>query len=193
MKVKRMIRPLPWLFSVLLAGAVQASTELELAAKAGRLAEVQALLEAGADVNGVDGDSVWERTPLMVAVQGGHLAVVRHLLAKGADPAREGDATGSSPLRKAAYKGRIEIVEVLLAAGAAPDFDTDEYGRSPLVWALISDEANTAAVVEALLQAGAKRDAVLENPLTGEKKPAALLAREAGPAVEAVFNKYVTP
>lgn len=191
--MKRMIRSLPWLFFLLLAGAAQASTELELAAKAGRLDEVQALLEAGADVNAVDGDSVWERTPLMAAVKGGHPAVVRHLLAKGADPAREGDATGSSALQEAAYRGRIEIVEALLAAGAAADFDTDDYGRSPLIWALISDEANTAAVVEALLKAGAKREAVLENPVTGEKKSAARLAHEAGPAVEAVFVKYATP
>src|SRR3989338_6656519 len=99
MNVKRIIRPLPWLFSVLLAGAVQASTELELAAKAGRLDEVQALLEAGGgvdgggggggggDVKGGEGAGVGGPPRRLVAVRGGPLGGVRHLLAKGADPA----------------------------------------------------------------------------------------------------------
>ena len=56
--------------------------ELLLAAHAGREAKVQALLDAGADVNVADGDGI---TPLMAAAMNGSLSLARRLLSAGAD------------------------------------------------------------------------------------------------------------
>lgn len=188
--MKAMMRSLPWIFSMLLAaGTALADTELERAAKAGQLDKVQALVEAGADVNGVDAETIWERTPLMVAVTGGHLEVVRYLLSKGADVTRQGDATGTSPLSEAAQQGHAEVVAALLAAGAAPDFNADVQGRTPLIWALISKEPRAPEVVESLLKAGANSEVAFES-LSGNKVPALELAAKAGPEVERAFRQY---
>lgn len=54
---------------------------LLLAAHAGREAEVQALLDAGADANVSDGDGI---TPLMAAAMNGGLSLARLLLSAGA-------------------------------------------------------------------------------------------------------------
>jgi beta-lactamase regulating signal transducer with metallopeptidase domain len=87
------------------------------AAGEGRLQEVQALLDAGADVNAVvDGDG----TALIVAAREGHDELVRLLLERGADvnlPAR-GDG---NPLIMAAREGHDHVVELLLDRGASVD------------------------------------------------------------------------
>ena len=182
-----MIRPLCALLLVLHTGLTLADTELGMAAKAGNLDKVQALLAAGADVNATDPQDTWERTALMQAARMGNVEVVKFLLGKGADVTRQGDATGSSPLKAAAYKGYLEVVQALLAAGAAADFNTDEEGRSPLLWAIIGKEQNAPAIVEALLKAGANSQAVFDS-FSGEKIPAAILAAKAGPEIEAAFK-----
>lgn len=183
-----MIRTLLALSVALFAGVVLADTELGLAAKAGDLAKVRQLTEAGADMNATNDDDLWERTPLMQAARLGRTEVVTFLLAKGADVTKPGDATGASPLKEAAYKGHIEIVRALLAAGAKPDYNADDQGRTPLLWALIGKETNTPAVVEALLKAGANSQAVFES-LDGAKVTAAEFAHKAGPEVEAAFTR----
>lgn len=182
-----MKRTLLALMLVLNTGVVLADTELGLAAKAGDLDKVQALVNAGADVNATDPNDLWERTALMQAARLGHADVVKFLLSKGADVTKQGEGTGASPLKEAAYKGHVEVVNALLAAGAKPDFNTDEQGRSPLVWSIISKEKNAPAIVAALLKAGANSQAVFES-YSGEKIPAATLAAEAGPQVEAAFK-----
>jgi bla regulator protein BlaR1 len=84
------------------------------AAEDGDIADVQDLLERGADVNAaVDGDG----SPLIAAARSGSRALVTLLLDRGADVnlAVEGDG---NPLIMAAAEGHAAIVELLLARGA---------------------------------------------------------------------------
>ena len=80
---------------------------------------VQALLDAGADVNGRDCDG---ETALMKAAEyRSDIRVVRALLAAGAD-ANVRNRYGSTPLREAAgYARNLPVVQALLAAGAQVD------------------------------------------------------------------------
>ncbi len=77
------------------------------AARAGDLALVAGLLEAGATPEVADDRGY---TPLILAAYHGHGAVVDKLLGAGADPCR-GDARGNTALMGAAFKGYSEIVE----------------------------------------------------------------------------------
>ena len=80
------------------AGALPATTDawgrtpLIIALQQGRQADVEALLEAGADVRVTD---AWGRTPLLVAAQMKNAAAVRLLLARGSpvDAANRNDIT----------------------------------------------------------------------------------------------------
>jgi hypothetical protein len=85
------------------------------AARAGHADVVEALLEARADLDGVDYRS---ETALIHAATSGHLAVVELLLDKGADKDHVG-CLGTA-LMRAAGQGHGVIVEVLLEAGADP-------------------------------------------------------------------------
>lgn len=87
------------------------------AAASGEVADVDRLLEAGADVNcAIDGDG----SPLIGAAREGRLEVVRLLLERGADPnmAVRGDG---NPLIMAAREGHAEVVALLLDRGARVD------------------------------------------------------------------------
>lgn len=87
------------------------NTLLILAAREGRTATVEALLQRGVplDQRNPAGDSA-----LMLAVLGGHDDVVRVLLKGGAKVNHEGWA----PLHYAAFEGRESILDALFAAGA---------------------------------------------------------------------------
>ncbi|WP_412547890.1 ankyrin repeat domain-containing protein [Pseudomonas sp. PDM16] len=183
-----MVRNLCGMALLLVSSVVFADTPLAIAAKNGSLDEVRQLVAAGAKVNAVDPEDVWERTALMQAARMGHTSVVEFLLSEGADVKQQGDGTGASPLREAAYKGHLGVVNALLAAGAAPDVDADANGRTPLLWALIGKQPDAPAIVEALLKAGANSQQVFEG-FDGAKVPAAQLAEKAGPEVEAAFRK----
>ena len=58
-------------------------TALLYAAREGHMDSVRALLEAGADVNQVNGDKL---SPLVTAIMNGHLDLAKYLLDHGADP-----------------------------------------------------------------------------------------------------------
>ena len=84
------------------------------ASEDGELKDVEELLAAGADINGiVEGDG----TALIVAASAGNKPVVQFLLQQGADPnvAARGDGNA---LIKAAQEGNAEIVDLLLNSGA---------------------------------------------------------------------------
>jgi hypothetical protein len=85
-------------------------TPLMLAARAGRLATMQVLIDAGADLNHADERYGW--TPLMHALHKGRRDAARLLLARGADAAR-GTAT-NSPLEMATLDNDVELMRVLL-------------------------------------------------------------------------------
>ena len=88
----------------------EGETLLHYAAEYGTVANVRALITAGADIN-VRSDNGY--TPLIDA---GKPAIVRALIDAGADP-----KTYNQALSNAAYNGRRAIVRILLDAGADPD------------------------------------------------------------------------
>lgn len=126
------------------------SGPLHDAARKGDTAEIEALLDGGADVNAVE-----MVTPLVMAALGNHLDAVHFLLARGADANMESSAIGTA-LHAAAQRGLVDIVRVLLDAGANIESrNPDQY--TPLMIAALN---NRADVVVALLEAGADIDAV---------------------------------
>lgn len=120
--------------------------------KAGDVAEVVRLLQAGADVNARDEESA---TLLMQAAYAGNLAMVKSLIEAGADVNAK-DERGWSAISRAVYnaeqkRGFAEVVKVLIDSGA--DIEAAiSYGVRPLMLAAGYGET---AVVEALLKAGA--------------------------------------
>ena len=134
------------------------ATPLYFACSQGHVADVSALLAAGAakDLAMPDGT-----TPLYTACSHGHVAVVSVLLAAGAakDLAR---ADGMNPLFVACFRNHVEVVSALLAAGAAKGLATPE-GFTPLYIACLRGHV---AVVSALLVAGATKDLLISNGTT---------------------------
>ena len=91
---------------------------LKLAARAGDLAEVKKLVEAGAPV---DVPGPWGGTALILATWHGTPEVVEYLLEKGADPDAQDRFFGSTPLGIALWQDGPEYRKayLLLAAGAS--------------------------------------------------------------------------
>jgi hypothetical protein len=121
------------------------------AAESGELKEVEELLNAGANVNGIsDGDG----TALIVAAREGNKTLVEFLLARGADVNLASPGDGN-PLIMAAREGHVEIVKILLERGARID-DVVEGDENPLIQASASGELE---VVKLLISRGANVNA----------------------------------
>jgi len=137
-----------------------------------------ALLEAGAPVDGVPGDT---ETPLMTAASYGDADVARVLVEAGADldalaADDAGGVPGGSALLHAAVFGMTDVVDVLVAAGArirgieeaaaAGDVqgwltpDTDPQARIRAL--TMASDHERLAVIDELVAAGAPVDAVDE-------------------------------
>jgi ankyrin repeat protein len=86
------------------------------AAKANDVAELERLLDGGAEIDAKDPRGY---SALMLAAYSGSEAALDVLLARGADP-RSADPGGNTVLMGAAFKGHASMVEKLLAAGADP-------------------------------------------------------------------------
>ena len=99
--------------------------ELMLAARAGDLEEVRALLTSGVEP---DPDGI--ATPLYFAAQGGHLDIAELLLESGADPNAQSE--WGTPLHIAARRGNIGVVSILLRSGADPNSKGGELNNTPL-------------------------------------------------------------
>ena len=169
-------------FLMCLNGLVLAQTPLERAAKRGDLAKTKALLAKGADVNGVDLDSLWVHTPLIAAASSGREQVVGLLLSKGADPNLYNGA-GSTALLYAIQRSKSpSMVRALLEAKANIEQPTDDgTNRTPLIWAILGNQPEIVAI---LLDHGAKVDVVMENPISQERHSAIELAEKRGhPAI----------
>jgi len=106
-------------FPLLLAACLTGGTDspLAVATRSGDVAEVRALLEAGADPNAPSGGSGW--TPLMHAIHKNQLGTAAALLDGGALPDL-GKPDGYTPLMMAAAYDNGPMVALLLSRGASP-------------------------------------------------------------------------
>jgi uncharacterized protein len=131
------------------------------AAYRGDAAAVQALIEAGVDINAKNKGGM---TALWLASQGGHTAVVETLLARGADVNVKAD-NGATALTQASQEGHLAIVLALLDKGADVSGATlyPHKGLTPLILAGIFGHTR---VVEALLKKGADVNVRAGNGMT---------------------------
>ncbi len=124
---------------------------LHAAAASGDANTVRALLNQGADVNGVD---IHGLTALYWAVSYGWVETVRVLIEQGADKNAKrvvGDMGNSwTPLHIAAEHDQVECTRLLLKAGADPD-PKDEFGQTPLF--LAADQEHNHGARRAKLKA----------------------------------------
>lgn len=117
-------------------------TPLHLAAFFGHAALVTALLEKGASLDALSGNSM-RNTPLHAAVAGGRVEAALALIDAGAN-VNAADGGGHTPLHIAAEGGYVPIVEALLKHHADPHA-VDAEDRTPLARAAAR---NHAAVID---------------------------------------------
>jgi ankyrin repeat protein len=119
------------------------SNDLVSAAGRGDLPTVNALLQAGADVNATQELVSFGRnsedgaTALGLAAQNGHLTVVQALLAAKADV----DAGSIPALYHATAAGNLDIVKALLAAKPNLDWRDPGLGSTTLMFALAPNDS----------------------------------------------------
>lgn len=128
--MKRHRRQLLAAFAGVVSGhaLAQSATGLIEAAAGGRVAEVQRLLAAGADVRAPDSSG---RTALLAATQGNHEAIARVLIEAGADANAQDNQLDSAYLLAGA-RGYLGILRLTLAAGADLK-STNRYGGTALI------------------------------------------------------------
>ena len=116
------------------------------AAGTGMARVVDALLDAGAEVDATD---EWGSTALINAASSGKIEAARRLLAAGADP-RAAISDGRTALVMAVRGGKTAILAALLDAGA--DLQSPQPNFTPLAFACFE---GTTAMVELLVARGA--------------------------------------
>ncbi len=171
---------LPVVLALASLGAAERDTRLADAAQGGDIAAVEALLQAGGDVDVPDSHgtaalhwatyrddvamvarliaagadvnraSRYGATPLSLACVAANPAIVEPLLDVGAYPNLV--AAGEPPLLTCARTGRVETVELLLAHGANPNVTDDWKGQTALMWAVAEDHI---AIIDTLVAHGA--------------------------------------
>ena len=86
------------------------------AAQSGDVAEVERLIDQGADIGSTNHRQ--NLTPLFLAAAHGHMAVVERLIANGAEVDVRMPPTGMTPLWGAAVKRHLAVVDLLIQKGA---------------------------------------------------------------------------
>jgi ankyrin repeat protein len=107
------------------------STPLQWAVYEGDAAEVERLIEAGADVSLAND---YGATPMSLAAEVADTESLKLLLAAGAD-ADSPNADGQTALMAVARTGNVEAAKALLAHGATVDARESFGGQSALMWA----------------------------------------------------------
>jgi ankyrin repeat protein len=154
------------------------------AVRNGNLAEVEAALKAGADVNEASKGG-W--TPLQQAASKGHLDILNRLIAAGAD-LNKVSKDGSTPLLWVAYKGHLDILNRLIAAGADLN-KVSKDGSTPLLWVAYKGHLD---ILNRLIVEGAdinKADNLGQTPLLMAVNNEHLLVMNALIAAGADLNK----
>ena len=107
--------------------------------EANRIAQVQVLLERGANPNKV-GDH--GHFPLQIAATSNQLEIVELLLARPNIKVNQADNDGFTALGWAAYKGHVKIVELLLAHPTIEVNKVGKHGHTALTLALLHEKDN---------------------------------------------------
>jgi ankyrin repeat protein len=138
-----------WLIPIAASAQVEAdgTTPLHRAAYQDDLARVEALIQAGANVNAANDLGA---TPLWLAAQNGSEKIVARLLAAGANP-NAPLLAGETPVMIAARVGNAAVVEQLLAKGATVNA-RGARKQTALMWAVAQKHPE---VVKVLLAHGA--------------------------------------
>ena len=132
------------------------ATPLHLAALSRDTAAIRTLIEAGADVNAVNGQGKTPLNLLAVFPAKENAAVVPVLIEAGAD-VNARDEGGNTPLHLAVFPANnAAVVRALIEAGA--DVNAERGGFTPLRFAAIWEDTDTD-IVSALIEAGAVEDA----------------------------------
>lgn len=121
------------------------------AARLGRDDVIPILLEAGADIEGIDAKG---HTALVLATYHGFETTTAMLLDRGADP--NGTTESGSPLIGVAFKGHFAIAKRLLVAGADPNLRNSSEQTAIMMSALF----DRREIIDLLLSMGADIDAV---------------------------------
>ena len=133
-------------------------TPLHAAVEAGDLTSVQALVEAGANIEEKHGSQYYPPTPLYRAAEKGWLPVARYLVERGAKleaTARE----GRTALFAAAARGHTDIVRMLIERGANKHAK-DRLNWTPLLCACFDGRL---AAAEYLLEQGCDPNPICED------------------------------
>jgi ankyrin repeat protein len=148
---------------------------------------VEALLEAGSDVDFGKGDR--HETNLIGAASLGAEDVGLRLLDAGADPHARGNG-GETALHWAALFGELRLVERLIE-GANLELEDDQYRSTPLRWAVHgfcesqkdnpADHGDQRGVIELLVARGAKvkPDWLKEDAVRADPAISSILQRKA--------------
>jgi ankyrin repeat protein len=119
------------------------------AAQAGKLDEVKAAVDAGAEMEWAHPDRNGRRA-VHVASEYGHKDVVAFLGSRGADVNVVDDGQ-ETPLHRAAHYGKASVCTTLLALGADPAAK-DTYGSTALDRARLMNKPECVAVLEAAMR-----------------------------------------
>jgi len=117
---------------------------------------IEALIEAGASVDGAGGNTP---TPLQMATVQGNVGTIKLLIEVGASlEVVDGNEIGSESLYLAILLGNVDTVEALVEAGASLEA-VDEHGLTPREYAatLLAEDEGDADVLKALVDAEAAR------------------------------------
>jgi ankyrin repeat protein len=128
------------------------STPLQWAVYNGDVAEVQRLLDAGADITLANN---YGASPMSLAAEVADSDVLELLLAAGAD-ADSPNPEGQTALMAVARTGNVAAAELLIEHGATIDARENWGGQTALMWA---SARRHPAMIELLLSRGAEIDA----------------------------------